>query len=367
MDEKNTPMRAAAGVALLPGLASPRGESTSFLRAWSRQGLPWPGLSAPLANFLRSLRGRFDWRGGPVKRVLTALKYSVRSLTMPRRHAELLALVESSPLLQAFRRRDPRMQERHFHRYLNLGWNRQQRLQAIQHHYRHVLAAMPAALLRAIYVEGGAPLGLLGLKDGSRLVLSLRPPIFLGCEGELCIQLGDELGNPLYRIVVSLIDARPTLAIGCIQGPVGADAREVVRSLTRNLHGMRPKCLMLALAQALARHWRAQRLLAVGNAAHPLCNARRRCVADYDAFWQEQQGRAVDGGWFELPVAGAHKTEAEVPSQHRSAFRKREALRMEAERLLVVALDAAPERWRQQGRPAPKPRRPFQETLAQAS
>ena len=308
------------------------------------------GWSAPaggrrggaMASLLRSLRGRHDWRGDAGKRALTAAKYIARSLLMFRQHADYLSHIEGEPALRAFRRRDPRMLERHFHRYLNLGWSRRQRLQAIRQHYRHLLAAVPAPLFRAIYAEGGAPLGLLALKDGGRLILGLRPPIFLGCEGELCIQLGDELGNPLYRIVVTVTGER-TLAIGCIQGPVGAEARDAVRELTRQLHGMRPKCLMLALACALARHWGMTRVLAVGNAAHPLRDARRRFVADYDAFWQEQQGREAGGGWYELPVQPERKSVAEVPSQHRSAFRKREALRMEAERLLVEALGAMPE------------------------
>lgn len=321
-----------------------------------------------MASFLHSLQGRHDWRGGAGKRVLAAAKYIARSLLMFRQHADYLSHVEGEPALQAFRRRDPRMQERHFHRYLNLGWNRQQRLQAIRHHYRHVLSAMSTSLFRAIYVEGSARLGLLTLKDGRRLILSLRPPIFLGCEGELCIQLGDELGNPLYRIVVT-VTGECTLAIGCIQGPVGAEARDVVRELTRQLHGMRPKCLMLALACALARHWGITRVLAVGNAAHPLRNARRRFVADYDAFWQEQQGREVSGGWYELPVQPERKSEAEVPSQHRSTFRKREALRMEAERLLVEALGVMPEHQRTR---APRPetsnsRHPLQGICAEAT
>lgn len=145
--------------------------------------------------------------------------------------------------------------------------------------------------------ERAVPLGMLALKGGSRAILSLRPAFFLDTEDELCIPLGDEHANALHRIVVSVTAARPTLAIGCLQGPDGADARETERALTRNLHDMRPKCLMLALV----------------------------------------------GGWFELPLQPPHKREAEVPSHHRSAFRKREALRLAAESLLLGALDATSE------------------------
>jgi uncharacterized protein VirK/YbjX len=143
----------------------------------------------------------------------------------------------------------------------------------------------------------------------------------------------------------------------------------VVRELTRNLHGLRPKCLVLALACALARHWGLTRVLAVGNAAHPLRNAGRRFVADYDAFWQEQQGRAIGNGWFELPLQPEHRSEAEVPSHHRSAFRKREALRMHAEHLLTEALGAAPEyhQSRVPGPEMPSSRHPFQGVCVEAS
>lgn len=308
---------------------------------------PWGrGVLDAAGSLLRSLRGRHDWRGNADRRTWLAAKYVARCLTMLREQARFLSFIEREPALRAYRRRDPRMLERHLHRYLHLGWRRSQRLRAIRRHYRHLLAAMPAPLFRAVYVEGVARLGLLTLKDGSRLMLSLQPPIFFGCEGELCIQLGDKLGNPLYRIMVTVIDDG-TLAIGCIQGPTGGTARETVRELTRNLHGLRPRCLMLALARALARHWGLPRLLAVGNAAHPLRNPRRRFVADYDAYWEEQQGSAVGDGWYALPLRPVRKTEAEVPSQHRSAFRKREAIRMEAERLLVDAL-GAPAEYRQQ-------------------
>lgn len=107
----------------------------------------------------------------------------------------------------------------------------------------------------------------------------------------------------------------------------------------------------------------------MSNAAHPLRNARRRFVADYDAFWQEQQGWTSGGGWYELPLQPERRSEAEVPSQHRSAFRRREALRAEAQRLLAEALGAAQEPSRPQ---APRsgaggPRYPYRGVRAEAS
>ena len=133
-----------------------------------------------------------------------------------------------------------------------------------------------------------------------------------------------------------------TIAIGCIQGPDGPNSKDLVRDLTRNMHGMRPKQLMLSLAYAFARQLGIERILAVANAAHPLRRVREKFQADYDAFWLEQKGRNVGDGWFMLPEALSRKSELEVSSHHRSAFRRREAMRIEAEQLLINALGTYP-------------------------
>jgi uncharacterized protein VirK/YbjX len=209
----------------------------------------------------------------------------------------------------AYQRRDPRVLERHFHRYIHLQWNRHARLKSIQQHYRFALTRLPAVLFEAIYIYGNATLGSLTLKDGSQLTLCLRPPIFMGCEGELCIQLSDANDHPVYRIILSVIDDRPTIAIGCIQGPDGQNGKDVVRDLTRNMHGMRPKQLMLSLVYAFAQHLGIERILAVGNAAHPLRRVREKFQADYDAFWLEQKGRNVGGfqqSSIRVPPARSH-------------------------------------------------------------
>lgn len=300
--------------------------------------LSGPDRFHALADFLRSLHDRSDWRGSPASRGKMAAKYIVRALCMPRQHGRYLALMYGHPRLCAYQRRDPRVLERHFHRYIHLKWDRRSRLRSIRQHYQFALARLPGALLQKIYIDGNATLGRLTLKDGSQLKLCLRPPIFMGCEGELCIQLSDLDDHPVYRLILSVIDDRPTIAIGCIQGPDGPTSKDRVRDLTRNMHGMRPKQLMLSLAYAFARHLGVERILAVSNAAHPLRRARDEFQADYDAFWLEQKGREEGDGWFLLPETLSRKSESEVSSHHRSAFRRREALRVEAERLIVDAL-----------------------------
>ncbi|WP_019464455.1 VirK/YbjX family protein [Dyella japonica] len=287
-----------------------------------------PGLQV----WWRSLRSRPDWEGHAGQRALMAAKYVVRALGMPLRHHGYLSFLGSHPLLRACLACDPRLQERHQHRFVNRRWHREDRLQALKAHYRLLLERWSAELFEAVYVQGRATLGALTLKDGSEVRLHLRPPAHMTCEGELAIELTDAHDRTLYRLVMTLIDD-DTLAIGCIQGPAGVHGRETVRELTRNMHGMRPKQLMLVLAYAFAGQCGLRRILAVGNAAHPLLG-RSRMFSDYDAYWLEQGGVLVEDGWFLLPASLHHRTEVEVESKRRALFRRRAELRWEAVKLL---------------------------------
>lgn len=314
--------------------------------------LQWVGITSPpvtgprelpardghsgLSLWWRSLCGRTDWDDDPARLALMAAKYVVRALGTPMLHHNYLSFLDSHPLLRACVEGDPRLMERYQHRFLNRRWHRKDRLRAVQAHYRLLLERWPADLFEAVYVQGRATLGYIALKDGSDVKLHLRAPAHMTCEGELMLELTDVYDCTLYRLVMTLIDD-DTLAIGCIQGPSGEDGREKVRELTRNMHGMRPKQLMLVLAYAFAGQCGLRRILAVGNEAHPLLG-RARMFSDYDAYWLEQGGVAIEGGWFLMPATLHHRTEAELESKRRALFRRRAELRWEAVKLLNDAL-----------------------------
>ncbi|AJC48032.1 VirK/YbjX family protein [Xanthomonas sacchari] len=293
--------------------------------------------------FLGSFQGRTDWHGNRLQRGIKAAKYLLRSLRLPAAHLRFLDELCRDPRMRGYAERDPRLLERHLHRFVNTRWSSKARLRHLRQHYRLMLERLPAALFDAIYRQGQADLGTLPLHDGSLLTLSLLPPAPMSCEGELWLQLSDAAGRELYRLVLTVTgdDAHPTVLIGCLQGPSGGDARDVVRMLTKQMHGLRPKQLMLALASAFAERIGAHGLRAIGNAAHPLQRKRQVFLSDYDAFWTEQGATPGADGWFDLPPTPPRKRVEDVPSQHRAAFRRREALRAHAEGLLAAALPAA--------------------------
>ena len=250
---------------LPPGMSAAEWQHSLLVGDYCSAKTTGNGRSDVLLNLLRSMHHRKDWSGGWLKRAVTGLKYIARTACMPFHHAQFLAFIQASPLMRAYRRRDPRLLERHMHRYVNAHWHRRERLNSLMQHYRFTSAQFPRELFEAIYAKGHASLGMLVAKDGSLLGVCLRPPIFKGCEGELCLQLNDSDGRALYRIVFSIVGARPRIVIGCLQGPGGEDAKDVVRKLTRNLHGMRPKHLRLSLVYAFAHHSGIKEIDAISN------------------------------------------------------------------------------------------------------
>ena len=312
-------------------------EMTSYILAGGFFGKPlcWFRL---VACWVNSLRNRHDWTGSWIQRRVAALKYIFLSIQIPIEHCRFLTWIANYPLMDAYRKRDPRLMERYLHRYINTRLRRRDRLAYLQQHYRFMMRRVPQDVSYGIYVMSVAWLGSLTARDGSLLRLCMRPPVHKDCEGELCLQLCDVNQRPLYSVVFTVAEENSTIMIGSVQGPRCRDARQTVRDLTRNLYGMRPKQFMLCLVYMFAKHFGIRWLVAVSNDAHPLRRHRPHFFANYDAFWEEQQGRRAADGWYVFPPSISSRPEQAVPSRHRVTRRRREVLRREAEQLLVGAL-----------------------------
>lgn len=295
-----------------------------------------------MRHFMRSLHGRTDWRGAAPKRALYAAKYTLRSLRHRVLHAAWLAFVYDEPRMCTLLAHDPRLLDRPQHGYINLKLDVASGYAIVRDHYTHLLAHFPPALFAQIYLEGRAAVGTLPLKDGGLLSVELRRPTGRGREGELALYLLDAQGLTLSSLIFTLADGGRRLLLGGLQGAAAELGREAVRELTKQCHGLRPKNLLLSILLGYAEHLGSEQLLAVGNAAHPFAGHAGKIKADYDGFWLECGGVAGDDGFYVLPAREPVRDLASVDSKHRSAFRKREALRHEAAALLPQALGLTP-------------------------
>lgn len=287
---------------------------------------------------LRSMRQRRDWRGSFPKRLAAGLKYAARSLRMARRQSAWLAQLYGSPKLRAILVHDPRLHERWHHHYINRRMGRSERMAVISEHYRYAFAHLPREMVDAVYLHGRSTVGALTLKDGSELLLEWRRPTGRSREGELALCLANTQGQVLSSAIFSIADEGRTLLIGCLQGAAAELGRDAVRELTKQCHGLRPKNLLYSLLLAFGSFTGATQLRGVSNLAHPFAGEADKIKADYDGFWEECGGVLQPDGFFALPTSEPLRDEAQVESKHRSAFRRREALRRDACALLLVSL-----------------------------
>ncbi|MGN6478989.1 VirK/YbjX family protein [Luteibacter sp.] len=287
-----------------------------------------------LFRFVRSLHGRAGWHSTRSHAIGAVLTYCGRSLKRWREHDAWLAFLES-PAMAGITESDAVLIERYQHRYISKAWSPEQRLAAVRGHYEFALAHFPREMFHMLYRERQVLAGKLALRDGSELSLLLKAPIRRGREGELSLSLTDATGLQLSYAQFSIINGGRTIVIGCLQGAANNAGREAVRELTKQCHGLRPKNLLLSMVRAIATAYGIDKVLGVGNGRHVFAGIANKVKADYDAFWLEAGGEAVDAGFYRLPPRDPLRLESEVESKRRSEFRRREALRREACELIV--------------------------------
>jgi len=219
-----------------------------------------------------------------------------------------------------------------------------QRSAALIDHYDFVRRHGWTRLVRAA-ARAPVPLGQVAGRSGTVYRLELRAVDAMRREGELVFQLvqGD---IALCACAFSLFRAtRAQLGIGGLQGtnvPGGAD---LIRAATRDLHGLRPKHLLVKLVGALGHAAGCLTLLLVGNRNHAVRRARRegKVHADYDGFWRACGAAARPDGDFELPCRPVLPPDlSAIPSSKRAAARQRYRLLAALQDDVLAALPLQP-------------------------
>jgi uncharacterized protein VirK/YbjX len=167
-------------------------------------------------------------------------------------------------------------------------------------------------------------------KTGTCYQLLLRAVGTYEREGELVLQLA-EGGAALYSIAFTFArrNGVDTVSVGCIQGANGAGTLEAIRHATRELHGLRPKQLMVTLVRQLGHEFGCRDLRLVSNANRVVRGAMRqgRVRSDYDQLWRELGAEPQDDGDFLLRCEALPAPDMEqIASKKRSEARKRHEL-----------------------------------------
>ncbi|WP_245488357.1 DUF535 family protein [Mesorhizobium sp. Pch-S] len=158
-------------------------------------------------------------------------------------------------------------------------------------------------------------------------------------------------GRAIVEMGLAIVDSHllrlegtmgPVLWIGAIKTvAAGAHGLEDARALTRNLAGLRPKSLLLLVAQCLAAGLKLSGVFAASNRGHVFATdpgLRRRISADYDGFWMESGGKRVQPTIFQLPQTKIRRSLGEYKPNKRAQIRRRHQLEIEIEQNVHEAL-----------------------------
>jgi len=224
-------------------------------------------------------------------------------------------------------------QDKPFKAYLNKKMSRRAKLDIAYGSLIFIEKTFSAAALPQLYnvVEYGLTVAEIPLKNGSHIAVKLLASPFQE-EGELMLLMLQD-GKRIYSICFSCTEDGRAY-IGGIQG--GKDiANDEIKVLTKELHGTRPKNLIISLLYGFLQHSDIKEIYAIDSDFHV---KSEKVQTSYSALWLEVGGEKHRRGWYKLPPQEIKKSIEEVKSKHRSQFIKREGLKELAQLEMKAAL-----------------------------
>lgn len=283
---------------------------------------------------------------------LSQFKYCVRGLAYAAQTHELFCALQS-PKLSLAAKTHPRILSKLQRPYLHRKLAPRQRLEALQHHYRFIDQHFTRAMLAETFARQGFLIAAFELADVGRFGLRLVYRDEFEKEGELSLVFCDEAsGAMLFTLTFCVVageSGASEIFVGGLQGCKVVNERERVVTVTRAMHGLRPKALLVFALQQLADMWAITAIRAVCDANHIYRHFRKRrsFAASYDEFWGECSGEPERDGNFSLPVKPHLRPVSEIKPGKRAMYRRRYAM---LENLAIEMSD----RWLHSGRALPE-------------
>lgn len=214
--------------------------------------------------------------------------------------------------------------------YIHKDWDASQRFSTIVNHYT-LLKDMPAFL----DVSDGLSKEILNLNAFSpNTTIALDKPRWFVREGEIVLNIFfHDLRVMSAAFSLGHHNKEITLYVGGIQGihsgVPGDKSLDIIKQLTKNFNGLRPRSLVIAVLRIIAQRIGATKILAIDQShrhhLHPYFKSSTKSFgkANYDEIWKDNEGVAGDDGFYQLKISTTQKVLSEVDSKKRSMYRKR--------------------------------------------
>ncbi len=277
-------------------------------------------------------------------------KAAVFSLNGIRHQQELVQLKRlfNCPELEDVLTLFPAILEKPFSPYVCVDWDLQARLDQLEQHFSYLKASFGHHSPR-FYRPEGYRLFEFDIKDGDRCAVEVFPGY--QCEGSIGLRLVDGAGTEIYTISMHFCESpEPTIIIGALQGPNHKidDRQQKIVTLTRSLHGLRPKSLMVEAVYMMASVLGITSIMGITNAGNiyqspRYSDAKRASIFfDFDSFWEECLAEPESAHFVRLQSQPVRKDLDSLSSKKRALYRKRYAwiddMREKAEKALGETL-----------------------------
>ena len=278
------------------------------------------------------------WKLDSNKKIVRVARYIVKCLLNPVASMKWAIALNSLPELHLWFNSNPRMLLKPGRHYINRNYDFDLRTQVIFNHYLMLSKFLSKSSFLTLAKGGSILLVTIEGKTGQRYQITLEKTGKFDREGELVLQLSDCTGDVVvFRFVFSLniFGDYTGLEIGCIQGPKGEGACEIIKRASKELYGIRPKNLLADALYALASTWNLTEFFGVSNKSRVYQDNQTH--ADYDSFWLELGSTLGRNGMFRLPSMLHHSRLSEIKSHHRSEYRRRIELRGTLGKQILIA------------------------------
>ncbi|EKO3889782.1 DUF535 domain-containing protein [Vibrio metschnikovii] len=172
---------------------------------------------------------------------------------------------------------------------------------------------------------------LLSIEDKNGEAYDIRLNRGASREGSIGLSLVNQAGTTIYSISFHFSDHGKTVYIGALQGPSEKieNRQQIIKDLTRTVHGLRTKALMVELALLVSRQLGVERCYAISNRGHIyqalryIGSKRNKVSFDYDELWTEYEAEKISRYRYRVAMMPARKEIETLNRNKRRLYTKR--------------------------------------------
>jgi hypothetical protein len=223
---------------------------------------------------------------------------------------------------------NPKTIEKALKPYICVNWSKAERVKHVIQHFQFMDETF-AEHAKTVISTAGTTI----LEFDSLSGQTYRVQLYQGTsrEGGIGISLVNDQGKRVYALSCNISGSdTKTLYIGMLQGASEnlEDRHNVIKELTKSLHGLRPKSLLVEMALMFSRILGISEVRAISNKGHIYQSLRyfakrKRVTFDYDGLWNDFSATKLDPYLFALSVSTPRKDPQTLKKTKRKMYTKR--------------------------------------------